>query len=66
MIFCLLTWRIKSFQDGVYSLRKEFAPMGEILSFNSRPQFIREAIMKMIGLYPLKVYPFSLMIMITG
>ena len=28
MTSCLLTWRMKSSQNGVYPKRKEFAPMG--------------------------------------
>ena len=30
MTSCLLTWRAKSSENGVYSYRNEFAPMGAI------------------------------------
>ena len=53
MTSCLLIWRTKSSQNGVYSRRKESAPMGANSFLHEIPQLIRE-------LLSLKEYPFAL------
>ena len=50
--------KMRSTLNGKNLLRWE-----QILSFKRLPQFIWEATMKMTGLLPLKVYPFTLMFM---
>ena len=57
---CLLTNRTKSSKNGIYSLRKEFAPMGANYFINEKTPIYKEDNNEIIELIPLRVCPFDL------